>query len=253
MICPEHFSKIFFQQWEQNGLANFYLIKATHPLGNEKLANWVQETIVPIIAQEERTSLSHAVKIFQQQHPDLLVLSPQENKYVLEDFATFFSFLALKKFAYRHRFIILQQVDLLSPIIANKLLKSLEDTPIDTTILFLTATHLQLLPTLESRAVKIHLSFPQTKQVETVHDQLSLYCQKKITMAEIIHSCKGDQQRQAAIFHWALNYTLARHSNYQEKERWLQALKHWSNSIQFNNSSSERLIVLLTQITDGHY
>ena len=194
--------------------------------------------------------MARAKDIFHQQHPDMLVLNPSEQKYLLEDFAPFFSFLGLKKFAYRHRFIIIHQGELLSPLLANKLLKSLEDTPAHTTILMLVTASAQLLATLASRGVKIDLAFsPQLQHGEQlVEEQMTKYCQQQMTLSEILHACKGDKQREEAIFTWALNFCLARQSNYQEKNSWLQAIQHWNQSIQFNNSSSERLASILSLI-----
>lgn len=253
MLSPENFSQIFLQQWQTGVLANFYLVQTTHPQSAELLASWAQAAGTQIIAQEEQISPQEAADIYRQSHPDVLVLFPQEHKYLLEDLAPFFSFLAIGRFSYRHRLAIIHQGELLSPIVANKLLKSLEDTPAHTTIVMLADASFQLLPTVMSRAVKINLAFPMEKQDgdSVTASLLETFCHSQNNWAEIINYCRGDREKQQAVLNWALDYCLQRQSSYQDKEQWLQALSHWEESVQFNNSSSERLIGILALITHG--
>ena len=148
--------------------AHFYLIEPTHPMPESSsfLYEFVEEAMVATIGYfKKNLSLQSCQKLVRGGHPDILLLNNREDKdYLLEEFDVFFRFLELATFEFSRRFVVIANAYRISDRVANKMLKSLEDTPAGITIFMLNPTQGPLLPTLRGRALILRVPSP-TEQV----------------------------------------------------------------------------------------
>ena len=128
--------------WQQHHLGHFYIfLDPTWPGDLEKGPPFV---FMRQVLKQDRPST----------HPDVLVTAPPaKGHYTVEDLEAqgLFNFFDLKSFQGGPRFVVIPQADQLSEVILNKLLKTLENPPPQTTIFFL-ATHEHFPATILSRA-----------------------------------------------------------------------------------------------------
>ena len=120
--------------WAQHTLGHFYILADPSWPTKMELAQLGQRAPFPFMASVLNVDPAHLID-----HPDFLFLRPLKERYTLTDLenAGLFSFLELASFAQGHRFIVFAQAERLSEIILNKLLKTLENPPPQTTIFFL--------------------------------------------------------------------------------------------------------------------
>ncbi len=156
------------KKWKQKELAHFYIMKSPEDISLDAFSffeRWIENFLTSILVEDPiiLKTKKQINQIIKNGHPDILFIKPKskQNKYTWENFNDFFSFLNLKKFELSHRFIFISDIHLISEILCNKLLKSLEEPPSQTTIFFLQTKQIPLLPTISGRAVKIKLSIPQ--------------------------------------------------------------------------------------------
>jgi DNA polymerase-3 subunit delta' len=99
-------------------------------------------------------------------HPDVLWVSrdlkkdkEQENEYKVDSASikSLLNFLNFKAYELKKKFIFIEDAHLLSVIVSNKLLKVLEEMPVAFCLFLLAPKQESLLPTVESRAIKILL------------------------------------------------------------------------------------------------
>lgn len=108
---------------------------------------------------ESETLLSHQLN-----HPDLFAVDPEKGNIKREDVEPIFERLRYPPQSAKRRLIILERVQRLGSHSANCLLKSLEE-PLDRCLFVLTApAEADVLPTLTSRCVRLHLRTPSHSQ-----------------------------------------------------------------------------------------
>jgi hypothetical protein len=148
--------------------AHFHLIESSRPEPETSvfLDEFVEEAMVATIGFfKKNLSLQTCQKLVRGGHPDILLLKNREGKdYLKEEFEVFFRFLELATFEFPRRFVVIANAHRISDLMANKMLKSLEDTPGGITIFMLNPTQAPLLPTLRGRALILRVPSP-TEQV----------------------------------------------------------------------------------------
>ncbi|MBF0301029.1 MAG: hypothetical protein HQK51_20135 [Oligoflexia bacterium] len=291
---------ILLKQLQKNSLASFYIIALDFSLRKEILWDWsisFLEEVLKFYSNENnlpkktvmKNVLAHADFLFitrrrqyangnneTEEIKETEKTEKAEEKadllrpYKLCEFDDFFTFLNLKNFQLPHRFIVIEDAHLMAEELANKLLKSLEDTPEHITIFLLRPSEKELIGTIVSRALKIRCSLPSSdsnkkikdkikdkkkdkkKASEAANDQLNKFLKEfkesgnisnidKLSDSELllnsffIHildlECEATTQRTVA--------------SYAHKEEFLKELKWYYTSLEFNNNRIERIYSLL--------
>jgi DNA polymerase III delta prime subunit len=158
---------ILYQKYTKNEMAHFYILagteKSTDTCANELICKLFSKIMDKNITQEHLSN-----------HPDILFLTTEASSYTVEEHREIFHFLNYKALTLKRKFIIIPQAQLISENFANKLLKVLEEPPIDCTFILFNLENNELLPTISSRGIKIRLEASRNSQ--DTHDK-SLYAE----------------------------------------------------------------------------
>jgi DNA polymerase-3 subunit delta' len=175
-----------------------------------------------------------------QDHPDVLWIErAEENQYKVESpgILALFKFLNYRAFELKKKFIFINDAHLLSTIVSNKLLKIFEELP-ENFCLFLFAPQDQnLLPTVESRAIKVLL--PKDLSAIDYDATLPSYASAQ----ELVASLKKSDDtylEEKRFIEESLIKTL-KSGNFKECTDTLESLKQYQVSDAFNNSKLSRL------------
>lgn len=173
-------------------------------------------------------------------HPDVLwVERGEDNNYKVESegILALFKFLNYRAFELKKKFIFINDAHLLSVIVSNKLLKVFEELP-ENFCLFLFAPQDQnLLPTVESRAIKVLL--PQDLSSVDYDAPLPEYASAQELVASLKKSEDAHLEEKKFIEE-ALIKTL-KSKNYSECADALESLHQYEVSDAFNNTKLSRL------------
>lgn len=157
------------EAYDQQKLHHGHIILGAKGIGKATLA---YHFIRHVLAQN---SFEDARKISQGSHPNVLTVTRQfdekKGKYNAEikvdDIAPFFAFLQQTTINHQHRFVVIDEADRMNRSVQNRILKTLEEPPVQTTIFLLAENKQALLPTILSRC-QIHtlspLTFEETRQ-----------------------------------------------------------------------------------------
>ncbi len=229
---PVDLHRILFQRQQQGQLGHFYLIpyNGTH----QQAQQWMDQLLTQFLPPEKNSHLEH--------YPDILLLgrtkSDLSKNYLIDEIQPLFSFLSLAPFELPHRFIVLEHAHLLTEPLANKLLKSLEEPPPATTVFFLLPASYPMLPTVESRAIRLPLYFSaEPAHVEALQTELQQLMTKPFY--ELLEWVRSKPEREHQLVTWLLTKRL---SCYQESQAQIEAIKWYQESIVFHNSPAERLL-----------
>jgi len=139
-------------------------------------------------------------RINQNNHPDLLVIEPENLTIKIETIRDIRSFLSLKSFCLERKIVILKESESLSPEAANAFLKTLEEPP-KNSFIALCALRLEgLLPTISSRCRKIFLP-----SVDTAIEQADINLAYSFLQGEDL---KFEDRKAFGSFLWALIETI---------------------------------------------
>ena len=94
-------------------------------------------------------------RILTGQHPDVRVLAPETNQFLLEQARDIVALASTRPYEAPARALIVDQADCLNPSAANCLLKTLEEPVPGNTIVLVTAAPARLLPTIRSRCQRV--------------------------------------------------------------------------------------------------
>lgn len=216
-------SRNLLKKYEQGTLASVYLAKYpeyTNPV------SWAQNF------------LSNITKLAD--HPDVLwVDRSEENEYKVESpgILALLKFLNYRAFELKKKFIFINDAHLLSTIVSNKLLKVFEELPENFCIFLFAPQDQNLLPTVESRAIKVLL--PQDLSGVDYDAPLPEYSSAQDLVASLK---KSDDEflEEKRFIEEALIKTL-KSGNFKECTEALENLKQYQTSDAFNNSKLSRL------------
>ena len=130
-------------------------------------------------------------------HPDVLILEPQENALKIDQIRGMLSAISMRPYEGERRAVILLQADLMTPQAQNCLLKTLEEPPEGTVFLLLSEQPMRLLDTVRSRCAQYPLS-TQTEDISLVQGQAFLQ-EVRTAPSVIALSQTLPQQRQACL------------------------------------------------------
>jgi len=151
---------ILLQKALSNKLAHFYLLEPNRSISKPKdLTNWISDVLANYFKELGQNFTAKSII----NHQDVLFVNKEEKgNYVLEDFDNFVSFFNYKATTNPRKFIIIENAEKIGEKLANKLLKTLEEPPIEASIFLLNTNKIKLLQTIESRSVRLRVALDQT-------------------------------------------------------------------------------------------
>lgn len=211
------------KKYKEQNLASVYLAKYpehTNPM------NWARSFLSAITPLED--------------HPDVLwVNRGEDNEYKVESsgILALFKFLNFRAFELKKKFIFISDAHLLSTIVSNKLLKVFEELPENFCLILFAPQDQNLLPTVESRAIKVLL--PQDLTRPDYDAPLPEYASAQDLIVSLKKSDDAYLEEKKFIEE-ALIKTL-KGGNFKECSEIIENLKQYQVSEAFNNSKISRL------------
>jgi DNA polymerase III subunit delta' len=147
----------FYNLWKTNRLPHFNILLGPKKDSEVYLMDTIEKFLIEVITREQSLSLDQAKEILSKGHADILWVNKTSEKgkaYRVQDkdFDEMFKFLDFKPLNLSKRFIFIKDAHLLSYIISNKLLKTLEEPNQNAVIIFLAPQDSPFIPTVISRA-----------------------------------------------------------------------------------------------------
>ena len=162
MISAENIQDILLRNWDNGRAANFYIICSS---SKQSLSDWMECFCIRFLSRHLNLSQKAAQRRFQQGHPDLLCLSPPEDGFYkmeerhLEELVRGQLFHPMEL---PRKIFIVADVHKIRHDYASKLLKTLEEPHLLSSIFFLNPHSQPILPTIESRSILLRLPFPDS-------------------------------------------------------------------------------------------
>ena len=225
----------------QKKLAAVYLVLPPCGHGENAMALWSKKLALEIESWEQKPNVSTA----QMGHPDILILHPESGRanYVVDNFDEYLTEINYRPRQWEYRYIIIEAADRIPPIVANKLLMSLEFTPTWCIHFLLCDSKRPMLPTVESRAVNINLN------LEDIRDKTLAPAAEIKLPANLQDLLKDIQKNTEQSRRWEadLLQLILQHPQFDHGDASLHLSKILSRNVMssaFNNPSSERLVPL---------
>lgn len=211
-------------KYEKNQLAQVYLARYPNETDPKK---WTLDFLKSI------TGLTD--------HPDILWVEREEkeNDYKVDSkgIAALFKFLNYRAFELKKKFIFLTDAHLLSTIVSNKLLKTLEELPENFCLILFAPKDEALLATVESRAIKITLP---SEKGDVNYDAPPLSFNSAQELLAALKESEDELLLEKKFIEEKLHNAL-QSPNFKSCEELLNKLKHYSVSESFNNTKLSRL------------
>lgn len=211
-------------KYEKNQLAQVYL------------ARYPNETDPRIWARDFLKSITSLAD-----HPDVLWVErdEKENEYKVDSkgIASLFKFLNYRAFELKKKFIFLTDAHLLSTIVSNKLLKTLEEMPENFCLILFAPKDENLLATVESRALKVTLP---SEKGDINYDAPPLSFNSAQELLAELKQTEDELLLEKKFIEEKLQKAL-QSANFKSCDELLDKLKHYSVSESFNNTKLSRL------------
>lgn len=194
--------------------------------------HWMQNYLMKLTQLNEKQIYNHV---------DLLFIKPDEDKknYITEDFQPLFKFINNKATQLPLKIIIIEQADKITTIIANKLLKVLEEPPIELAVFLLNSKNAELLPTLNSRAIKLRLKANESVSYNAELGNIMSTC---MNFQDFEQKMKDTETR--SLLRPVLIELCAKMTDFKSANVLLNTLKTVEEDIVFNNSKSAQKLKL---------
>jgi hypothetical protein len=242
---------LLLEKWDRKELAHFYILSANELISDKDkvLENFLMDFLSQVI---KLNSINlDAIR----SHPDVFIWGKleDESNYKEEDgeLAELIRFNELAPQLLKHKFIVIYHAHLVNNKIYNKLLKLLEEPNKKTTIFLMNDRGIELLQTIQSRALHLKLPFePEQSQPQSteVFAGLEDLLQNKISLNQLIEKLKTvegktDDELARSILKWTTEKGAT--LDYQKLNTLSQILQNNGLSQAYNNSRAERLFQLL--------
>ncbi|WP_412470606.1 hypothetical protein [Halobacteriovorax sp. RT-2-4] len=259
-----------FARYKEQKLAHFYTL---HTGGHrevsskdEILQEWANKFLINILCYENGWEPAHAKEVLERGHEDILFVSTDQKSYKVSDdsIEEFFNFIRFKPSKLKYSFTIFKQSQKITQILANKLLKTLEEPPEGHIFVFIKSNDEKTLPTIDSRTIKINIvshdhssierrtnmSFSDfiTKECEdeALAKTLSTIRPNNLQLDELRDLIKEEPSREANIHHLVASHmNQSNNYSFDDAQSCLDATKASTFEIPFNGSSKSRLARLL--------
>ena len=262
MISSVSLQKILLSKWKEDKVAHFYILRSPFQLSHkgEFLSEWIEEFCLQVLQWNLNLSRPRALGRWKGGHPDILSLSPPDKQdYKMEE--GHFNELIREQFfnpiELSRKIFIVHQAQKIRKDYGNKLLKMLEEPHPQSSIFFLNPSHRPMLPTIESRGIKLNLFPPREKLSnqsefslpEKMEQALSQWWKNPKQFGDLLEQLKNHPEEQEKVLSRLLSETLKQNNSYRQLDSLCRELVWYEKSRTFHNSIAERFFGLLQAIT----
>jgi hypothetical protein len=262
-------TELLIKQQKAGKLAPFYIIRPPLMDPEFDLNLWSKDYLSIILSQHYQTTSDRALEKLEHGHNDILIIEKDESKKAYhvehEGLSELVRMQSYKPSELAHQYILIMNAELITDIIANKLLKILEEPRSHQSIFFLCQGHRPLMKTIQSRAITLH--HPYVKARKAVKDKKSLppildylksyFEEHEQKVPTQVIDAFASQSYHIIIDHFAKNKELTQHlmnalSHYHThpllaaafKIHWQSELARYERSQTFHNYASQRVFSL---------
>jgi len=239
MLILDNLQKLLYTKYLNGNLASVYMAKYDSQSIDPEV--WVKEYLTQFSLLED--------------HPDVLKINKteKENEYKVDSVSikNFLKFLNYRPIQLKKKFIFLFDAQDLSVIVSNKLLKIFEELGRDFCLILMVPNNAQLLPTVESRAIKLQIpGLPNNLNNQNQTDFSAIK-----TPMDLINALKTQggvsNYEEKKFIELAIDKILNSAAptsleSYQEIDSLLKKLQSYEISASFNNSKLSRLTTLFS-------
>lgn len=243
-MTPQFIKEQLLKKARQKELAHFYILQGTAG-DHGKQGQWVEQFIREYWTSVEGRKLPSDLR----SDADLLWLLPEISDegdlrdYKVENLSELFTFLGYRGIQSQKRFVVFEHSELITPIIANKLLKTLEEPVGDLTLFWLNPTGAKLLPTIESRALTLRLKWPHERALTPLLDELKKRFEAGLPLAEFLEESKKNFQLNQ-LLQETLEYEVSHDGPAQLKQELLDLIRTWNEAQIYHQSPGPTLMAL---------
>jgi DNA polymerase III delta prime subunit len=249
-------------KYHNDQIAHFYILSMNNIEDKDDYANkWIKEFCLKIAPK-----VHNKEDILTNLHEDIELITTDAKNYNSsgEEFQSFFKALRFKANELKRKIIFVKDAHKINEVLANKLLKTLERPPVEATIFFINPDGIKLLPTIESRAIKLRISENRRKYKDSVRPKSDftswsqdLLDQTKEIEAlaqletgerqlyDLIDAIKSGELNEDLVVAAILNWHRQTKQSAKNVEKLINALKNYEKEKVFHNSLQERMTVLI--------
>jgi hypothetical protein len=232
-------AKVIAHKLKTDELGHFYHITPSKSTDNsEFLKSWLLEILANAMSDEKK-SFNHESIL---NHEDLLIIKSEEQKnYKLVDFNDFFSFLNYNASRFNRKIIVIENAEKLGVAVSNKLLKSLEEPPVKSTIFLLNDQKISLLETVKSRAISIRVPNLANVEDSTLAFDYVNKIKDGLSFDQFVVDFKGNKDLENELFTSLLNFSVRNINDAKLLEKIDAAAQQTFEDHEFNNAPLNRL------------
>ncbi len=279
-MVDDNITNIFLKKYQTKTLANFYILRHSNlSESTTLLQNCIFNFLAKTISQNKKIPLNQAMLLLESGHQDILIIkkNDEDKEYSLKNynFDELFNIRNYNPIELNYKFVAVFDAHCLSQTISNKLLATLEGPGKMNSIFFINPSSKMLLPTIESRAIKITINETLTSEsrpfLSSEKNDVEKNIQKllatpkylafsekiKMIILEYLNdrkkiwplldalSNKDKQEMQQLIVDLIVENESDLNSDYATKGQLLKELSWFYTSKLFNNAPSERLFSII--------
>lgn len=262
------------ENWRHERLAHFYLITA-HEAQQDKtsfLKDWTTQTLSEIWKLEGKNLSQDWLKEPSfYQHPDFTIIDIEGARALVDspEVVQWQQQLDYQAMELKNKWVVWHECEKITESLANKLLKTLEEPPKKTIILFTSSEKAPLLATIESRAIKIRLPLKddqsaqhalKTQENESFCDYLERIANLKgdeflleltplLRVGELQETLDFLKKNKAAthmLITYVLDYERSKNSSLQALDALNKRLQWFKKAETFNQGPAQRWLTLLS-------
>ena len=154
----EKIEQILIQKYASDSLAHFYLVEPNLIDENNQSFEWIKKLIT------QMGSLSNSQL---ENHSEVLFINDLENKkqYTSEVLEEIFAHIVHQAIELKRKFLVINDAHKITEPQTNKLLKVFEEPPVNLTIFLINTRRVNLLNTINSRAIKLSLNLLENVKI----------------------------------------------------------------------------------------
>ncbi len=250
--------KIFSTKYEREELAHFYILDGANE--QEQFFKLFSHTLLTSILKKQFKDYneSRIEKIIELGHADIEIIKTEEKNYgtnsdEVERINKFFHYQAE---SLNYKILMIHDAHKLSVILANKLLKVLEEPPAKMVIFLLNPHGTSILNTIRSRAINLRVKNnidEKERKSRSINDDVIQYIANEMDLnivhiSDLIDVLKKKEIEEEELYRHILHYIKYKSTDYTSLETALSKLKDFELKREFNQSFSSRTVELLTAL-----
>lgn len=166
IVGNEKNKEIFKKAIQSSQVSHSYLFWGIEGIGKQQIAKEFAKRILCLEKKDKNCNCKSCIEFDSQNHPDFLLISPDDGKLKIEQIREIQRKIAEKPIISNKKVYILNDADKMTIEAQNCLLKTLEEPPEYITLILISSNINQLLSTIQSRCTKMYFETISLNEVE---------------------------------------------------------------------------------------